>query len=157
MLLPQNVCHDWLMQRRAQREALTPEKMRRDQWLLGNSSLSLEEKKRKILKSLSRLEASGLLQAPHSHNQILHMIAKVTNQPQTGSGPGFFSGLHENLLTSQDIRQRRLQRQRRGAELQKLAQTLARLEAKSRFHSEQVDYYRDYITSCLDNLTAQRL
>lgn len=41
-------------------------------------------------------------------------------------------------------------------ELQKLAQTLGRLEAKSCFHSQQVDYYRDYITSCLDNLTAKR-
>lgn len=79
MLLPQNVCHDWLMQRRAQREALTPEKMKRDQWLLSNSSLSLEEKKRKILKSLSRLEALGVLEAPHSHAQILHLIAKVSD------------------------------------------------------------------------------
>lgn len=67
------------MQRRAQREALTPEKMKREEWLLSNSSLSLEEKKRKIVKSLSRLEASGVLTAPHSHNQILHMIAQVTN------------------------------------------------------------------------------
>lgn len=72
------------MQRRAQREALTPEKMRRDEWLLGNSNLSLEEKKRKILKSLSRLEAAGLLEAPHSHHQILHMIAKVSHRRQAG-------------------------------------------------------------------------
>lgn len=145
------------MQRRAQREALTPEKLKRDEWLLGNSSLSLEEKKRKILKSVSRLEASGLLEAPHSHAQILHMIAKVSSHTQTGRGSGSLSALPENLPSSQDIRQRRLQRHRRGAELRKLALTLGRLEAKSCFHSEQVDYYRDYITSCLDNLTAKRL
>lgn len=74
------------MQRRAQREALTPEKMKREQWLLSNSSLSLEEKKKKIVKSVSRLEASGLLEAPHSHSQILHMIAQVTNHRQAGGG-----------------------------------------------------------------------
>lgn len=74
------------MQRRAQREALTPQKMKRDEWLLSNSSLSLEEKKKKILKNVSRLEALGLLQAPHSHTQILHLIAKVTNRPQIGRG-----------------------------------------------------------------------
>lgn len=56
----------------------------------------------------------------------------------------------------QDIRQQRLHRQRRGVELQKLHQTLSSLQAKSKFHSEQVDFYRDYITSCLDNLTANR-
>lgn len=61
-----------------------------------------------------------------------------------------------NILPRQDIRQQRLHRQRRGAELQKLRQTLGSLQAKSSFHSEQVDYYRDYITSCLDNLTTNR-
>eukprot|EP00066_Takifugu_rubripes_P014258 XP_011603524.1 PREDICTED: ras GTPase-activating-like protein IQGAP3 [Takifugu rubripes] len=126
----EKVCHDWLMQRRAQREALTPEKIKRNPTLIANSSLSLEEKKRKILKSLCRLEALGALKPPHSENQILHMIAK-------------------------DICQRRLHRQCRGAELQKLGQTLCSLEAKTCFHSEQVDYYSDYITSCLDNLTAK--
>lgn len=71
------------MQRRAQREALTPEKIKRNPTLIANSSLSLEEKKRKILKSLCRLEASGVLKPPHSENQILHMIAKVTDHMQT--------------------------------------------------------------------------
>lgn len=52
---------------------------------MSNSSLSLEDKKRKILKSLCRLEASGLLRPPHSHQQILQMIAQVTNHQQTGS------------------------------------------------------------------------
>lgn len=152
---PQNVCHDWLMQQRARREALTPEKMKRDEWLLGNSRLSLEEKKRKIVKSVSRLEASGLLQAPDSHQQILHMIAKVTNRRQTGRGPGSAPPSSSPLLL-QDISQRRRRRWRRRAELQRLARTLARLQAKSCFHSQQVDYYSHYITSCLDNLAATR-
>ncbi|XP_076594179.1 ras GTPase-activating-like protein IQGAP3 [Chaetodon auriga] len=125
----QEVCHDWLVQRRARQDARTPEKMKRNQSLVANGKLSLEEKKRKILRSLRRLEGLGVLRPPQAENQILQMIAK-------------------------DIRQQRLHRQRRGAELQKLHQTLRCLQAKSSFHSEQVDYYRHYISSCLDNLTA---
>ena len=55
----------------------------------------------------------------------------------------------------QDIRHQRLYRQRRQAELVKLRQTLGSLHSKSSFHSEQVDYYSQYITTCLDNLTAK--
>ncbi|XP_070691114.1 ras GTPase-activating-like protein IQGAP3 isoform X2 [Pempheris klunzingeri] len=127
----QEVCHSWLVQCRARQDARTPEKMKRNQSLVANGNLSLEEKKRKILRSLRRLEGLGVLRPPQTENQILQMIAK-------------------------DIRQQRLHRQRRGAELQKLRQTLGSLQAKSGFHSEQVDYYRHYITSCLDNLTASK-
>ncbi|XP_029282884.1 ras GTPase-activating-like protein IQGAP3 [Cottoperca gobio] len=127
----QEVSHDWLLQRRALQDARTPEKMKRNESLVANGNLSLEEKKRKILRSLRRLEGLAVLKPPHADNQILQMIAK-------------------------DIRQQRLHRQRRGAELQKLRQTLSSLQAKSSFHSEQVDFYRHYITSCLDNLTASK-
>ncbi|XP_074539959.1 ras GTPase-activating-like protein IQGAP3 [Halichoeres trimaculatus] len=124
----QEACHDWLVQRRARQDARTPDKLKRNQSLMANGNLSLEEKKRKIVRSLRRLEGLGVLRPPQTENQILTMIAK-------------------------DIRQQRLHRQRRGAELQKLRQTLSSLQEKSSFHSEQVDYYRHYITSCLDNLT----
>ncbi|XP_034466627.1 ras GTPase-activating-like protein IQGAP3 [Hippoglossus hippoglossus] len=127
----QEVCHDWLMQRRARQDARTPEKMKRNQSLVANGNLSLEEKKRKILRSLRRLEGLGVLTSPQTENQILQMIAK-------------------------DIRQQRLRRQRRGAELLKLRHTLSSLEVKSSFQTEQVDYYRHYITSCLDNLTTSK-
>ncbi|CAB1416261.1 unnamed protein product [Pleuronectes platessa] len=127
----QEVCHDWLIQQRARQDARTPEKMKRNQSLVANGNLSLEEKKRKILRSLRRLEGLGVLTSPRTENQILQMIAK-------------------------DIRQQRLHRQRRGAELLKLRHTLSSLEVKSSFHTEQVDYYRHYITSCLDNLTASK-
>ncbi|XP_023819826.1 ras GTPase-activating-like protein IQGAP3 isoform X3 [Oryzias latipes] len=126
----QEARHDWLLQRRARQDAQTPEKMKRNQSLVANSNLSLEEKKRKILRSLRCLETLGVLTPPQTESQILQQIAK-------------------------DIRQQRLRRQRRGAELQKLRQTLSCLQEKSNFHSEQVDYYRHYITSCLDNLTPQ--
>ncbi|XP_034534751.1 ras GTPase-activating-like protein IQGAP3 [Notolabrus celidotus] len=127
----QEASHDWMVQRRARQDARTPDKLKRNQSLVANGNLSLEEKKRKIVRSLRRLEALGVLRPPQTENQILTMIAK-------------------------DIRQQRLHRQRRGAELQKLHQTLGSLQEKSSFHSEQVDYYRHYITSCLDNLTASK-
>ncbi|XP_037532593.1 LOW QUALITY PROTEIN: ras GTPase-activating-like protein IQGAP3 [Nematolebias whitei] len=125
----QEVHHDWLMKRRAQQDAQTPEKMKKNQSLVANSNLSLLEKKRKILRSLRCLEGLGVLRPPQAENQILQMIAK-------------------------DIRQLRLHRQHRGVELLQLRQTLCRLQEKSTFHSEQVDYYKHYITSCLENLTA---
>uniref|UniRef100_A0A3P8WZ56 IQ motif containing GTPase activating protein 3 n=1 Tax=Cynoglossus semilaevis TaxID=244447 RepID=A0A3P8WZ56_CYNSE len=128
LLLRLASCHDWLVQRRTQQDARTPDKLKRNQSLIANGKLSLEEKKRKILRNLRRLEGLGVLRQDESERQILQMLAK-------------------------DIRQQRLRRQRRGAELVKLRQTLSSLQTKSRFHSEQVDYYRHYITSCLDNLT----
>ncbi|XP_039662009.1 ras GTPase-activating-like protein IQGAP3 [Perca fluviatilis] len=124
----QEVCHDWLIQRRARQDARTPDKMKTNESLVANGNLSLEEKKRKILRCLRRLEGLGVLRAPNPEDQILQTIAK-------------------------DIRQQRVHRQRRGVELQKLRQTLSSLQDKSSFHSQQVDYYRHYITSCLDHLT----
>lgn len=84
-LFKQEVCHDWLMQRRAQQDARTPEKMKRNQSLVANGNLSLEEKKRKILRSLRRLEGLGTLKPPDIENQILQMIAKVTRPASISS------------------------------------------------------------------------
>ncbi|XP_066538517.1 ras GTPase-activating-like protein IQGAP3 isoform X2 [Hoplias malabaricus] len=128
----QEVQHGWMMHRRAQRDARTPEKMKRNQSLIADSSLTLEEKKRKIQRSLRRLETLGVLTPPDSETQILQLIAK-------------------------DIRHQRLYRQRRQAELVKLRQTLHSLHCKSSFHSEQVDYYSQYISTCLQNLTASQV
>ena len=57
--------------------------MKRNQSLVANGNLSLDEKKRKILRSLRRLEGLGVLRPPQAENQILQMIAKVTNRTQT--------------------------------------------------------------------------
>ncbi|KAM9511306.1 ras GTPase-activating-like protein IQGAP3 [Salvelinus alpinus] len=124
----QEVQHGWMMHRRAQRDAHTPEKMKRNQSIVADGNLSLEEKKRKIQRSLRRLESLGVLTPPDSETHILQLIAK-------------------------DIRHQRLYRQRRQAELVKLRQTMGSLHCKSSFHSEQVDFYSQYITTCLDNLT----
>lgn len=77
---PQEACHDWLVQRRAQQDARTPEKMKRNQSLVANGNLSLEEKKRRILRCLRRLEGLGVLRPPKAEDQILRMIAKVTGR-----------------------------------------------------------------------------
>ncbi|KAJ0066404.1 hypothetical protein NL108_013026 [Boleophthalmus pectinirostris] len=123
--------HSWLVQSRARQDARTPDKLKRNESLMANSNLSLEHKKRKILRNLRLLETQGVLRASTAEGAILTMIAK-------------------------DIRQQRLHRQRRGAELMKLRHTLSSLQAKSSFHSEQMDFYRHYITSCLDKLTAPK-
>uniref|UniRef100_A0A8C1YA47 IQ motif containing GTPase activating protein 3 n=1 Tax=Cyprinus carpio TaxID=7962 RepID=A0A8C1YA47_CYPCA len=124
----QEVQHGWMMHQRAQRDAQTPEKMKRNQSLIADGNLTLEEKKRKIQRNLRRLETIGALSPPDTHTQILQLIAK-------------------------DIRHQRVYRQRRQAELVKLRETLNSLQCKSCFHSEQVDYYSQYIHTCLQNLT----
>uniref|UniRef100_A0A8C2I261 IQ motif containing GTPase activating protein 3 n=1 Tax=Cyprinus carpio TaxID=7962 RepID=A0A8C2I261_CYPCA len=128
----QEVQHGWMMHQRAQRDAQTPEKMKRNQSLIADGNLTLEEKKRKIQRNLRRLETIGALSPPDTHTQILQLIAK-------------------------DIRHQRVYRQRRQAELVKLRETLNSLQCKSCFHSEQVDYYSQYIHTCLQNLTNSKV
>ncbi|KAJ4923794.1 hypothetical protein JOQ06_028049 [Pogonophryne albipinna] len=124
-LIIDELSHDWLLQRRAQQDALRPRQLQRNESLAANGRLRLHEKKKKILRNLRRLQ--GVL-GGGGEDHMLQIIAK-------------------------DVRQQRLYRQRRGGELQKLRQTLSSLQLKSRHHCEQVDYYRHYITSCLDHLT----
>ncbi|TRY59997.1 hypothetical protein DNTS_020255 [Danionella cerebrum] len=124
----QEVQHGWLMEKRAKRDAHTPEKMKRNQSLISDSNLTLQEKKRKIQRNLRNLQATGTLRKHDTHAHVLQIIA-------------------------QDIRHQRVYRQRRQAELVKLRHTLQSLNSKSNFHSEQVDYYSQYINTCLHNLS----
>lgn len=59
-------------------------------------------------------------------------------------------------LPDQDIRNQRRYRQHRKAELVKLRQTMQRLHGKMAFHEEQIDFYNQYIRTCLDNLAANQ-
>lgn len=59
------------------------------------------------------------------------------------------------LVVPQDIRNQRRYRQRRKAELVKLQQTYSALNSKATFYGEQVDYYKSYIKTCLDNLASK--
>ncbi|XP_065516178.1 ras GTPase-activating-like protein IQGAP3 [Lathamus discolor] len=121
--------HAHLMHRRALRDAQTPAKLQRNRSLAANSQLSMEEKKRKIIRNLRRLESLGLLDSAHQYQELINELAK-------------------------DIRNQRRYRQHRKGELLKLRQTLQGLNAKTLFYEEQIDYYNQYIKTCLDNLAA---
>ncbi|XP_063295545.1 ras GTPase-activating-like protein IQGAP3 [Pelobates fuscus] len=123
----QEATHYHLIHQRALQEAKTPEKMKRHRSLLANGQLSMEEKKRKIIRNLRRLESLGLVSSDNDYQDIINMIAK-------------------------DIRNQRRYRQHRKAELVKLRQTMQRLHCKTAFHEEQIDFYNQYIKTCLDNL-----
>ncbi|KAM8986460.1 ras GTPase-activating-like protein IQGAP3 isoform 2-T2 [Ara ararauna] len=121
--------HAHLMHRRALRDAQTPAKLQRNRSLAANSQLSMEEKKRKIIRNLRRLESLGLVDSAHQYQELINELAK-------------------------DIRNQRRYRQHRKGELLKLRQTLQGLNAKTLFYEEQIDYYNQYIKTCLDNLAA---
>ncbi|NWU57806.1 IQGA2 protein, partial [Dromas ardeola] len=124
--------HDHLMQRRVLRDAQTPSKLKRNRSLAANSQLSMEEKKRKIIRNLRRLESLGLVDSAHQYQELIDELAK-------------------------DIRNQRRYRQHRKGELLKLRQTLQGLNAKTLFYEEQIDYYNQYIKTCLDNLAANKV
>lgn len=56
----------------------------------------------------------------------------------------------------QDIRNQRRYRQRRKAELVKLQQTNTALNSKTAFYNVQIDYYNQYIKTCMDNLASNK-
>uniref|UniRef100_A0A8C6SPK9 IQ motif containing GTPase activating protein 3 n=1 Tax=Neogobius melanostomus TaxID=47308 RepID=A0A8C6SPK9_9GOBI len=114
--------HNWLVQSRARQDARTPDKLKRNESLMANSALSLEQKKRKV--QLPKLFFPGV---------DLRSVTVHAGHPSAASAAPASR-----------------------AELMKLRLTLNSLQAKSSFHSEQIDFYRHYITSCLDKLTSQK-
>lgn len=74
---PQEASHDHLMHRRALRDAQTPAKLKRNRSLAANSQLSMEEKKRKIIRNLWRLESLGLVDSAHQYQELINEMAKV--------------------------------------------------------------------------------
>ncbi|EMP31324.1 Ras GTPase-activating-like protein IQGAP2 [Chelonia mydas] len=125
----QEAFHHHQMRRRALREAQTPDRLKRNRSLAGNSQLSMEEKKRKVIRNLRHLESLGVVDSANQYQEIINEMAK-------------------------DIRNQRRYRQHRKGELVKLRQTLHGLNSKTSFYEEQIDYYNQYIRTCLDNLAA---
>uniref|UniRef100_A0A8V1A7V1 IQ motif containing GTPase activating protein 3 n=1 Tax=Gallus gallus TaxID=9031 RepID=A0A8V1A7V1_CHICK len=121
--------HHHLMRRRALWDSQTPTKLNRHRSLVANSQLSVEEKKQRIVRNLRRLEVLGLVDAAQHYQGLINELAK-------------------------DIRNQRRYRQHRREELLKLRQTLRALDAKTLFYEEQIDYYNQYIRSCLHGLAA---
>lgn len=65
------------MHRRALRDAQTPAKLKRNRSLAANSQLSMEEKKRKIIRNLRRLESLGLVDSARQYQELIDELAKV--------------------------------------------------------------------------------
>ncbi|NWY04953.1 IQGA1 protein, partial [Nothoprocta ornata] len=122
--------HQRAMQKRAIRDAKTPDKMKKSASVKEDSNLNLQEKKEKIKTGLKKLTELGTVNAKNKFQELINDIAK-------------------------DIRNQRRYRQRRKAELVKLQQTYSALNSKATFYGEQVDYYKSYIKTCLDNLASK--
>ncbi|NWX34063.1 IQGA1 protein, partial [Notiomystis cincta] len=122
--------HHRAMQKRAIRDAKTPDKMKKSITVKEDGNLNLQEKKEKIKAGLKKLTELGPVNAKNKYQELINDIAK-------------------------DIRNQRRYRQRRKAELVKLQQTYSALNSKATFYGEQVDYYKSYIKTCLDNLASK--
>ncbi|XP_044772631.1 ras GTPase-activating-like protein IQGAP2 isoform X1 [Neomonachus schauinslandi] len=108
-------------------DSQAPEEMKHSQSMVEDAQLPLEQKKRKIQRNLRTLEQTGHVSSKNKYQDILNEIAK-------------------------DIRNQRIHRKLRKAELAKLWQTLKALNEKAAFYEEQINYYDTYIKTCLDNL-----
>ncbi|KAL4613250.1 ras GTPase-activating-like protein IQGAP1 [Arapaima gigas] len=117
------------MQRRAIRDAKTPEKMKQAK-PVTDGNLNLQGKKDKIKSNLQRLGEMGKVHPENRYQDLINDIAR-------------------------DIRNQRRYRQRRKAELVKLQQTNAALNSKTSFYNVQIDYYNQYIKTCMDNLASK--
>uniref|UniRef100_A0A8C4PG15 IQ motif containing GTPase activating protein 2 n=1 Tax=Equus asinus asinus TaxID=83772 RepID=A0A8C4PG15_EQUAS len=123
----QEADHATDMMSRAIIDSRTPEEMKHSQSMLEDAQLPLEQKKRKIQRNLRTLEQTGHVSSENKYQDILNEIAK-------------------------DIRNQRIHRKLRKAELAKLQQTLKALNEKAAFYEEQINYYDTYIKTCVDNL-----
>uniref|UniRef100_A0A8D2Q9L1 Calponin-homology (CH) domain-containing protein n=1 Tax=Zonotrichia albicollis TaxID=44394 RepID=A0A8D2Q9L1_ZONAL len=124
----EEAAHEHLVCQRALWDAQpSAQQLKHHPCLAANSQLSMEEKKRKVIRNLRRLESLGLVHSASHYQELIDELAK-------------------------DIRNQRRHRQQRRRELLKLRHTLEGLDAKTLFYEEQIDYYNQYIKTCLDNL-----
>lgn len=74
------------MQRRAIRDAKTPDKMKKSKFVKADSNLTLQEKKEKIQSGLKKLAELGTVDPKNRYQGLINDIAKV---PRWGAGwPG---------------------------------------------------------------------
>eukprot|EP00041_Stephanoeca_diplocostata_P037701 m.1438242 g.1438242 ORF g.1438242 m.1438242 type:complete len:2086 (+) comp25089_c0_seq3:340-6597(+) len=97
----------------------------------GTTVLTLDEIKRNILGNLPQLEAEGLCSQADGYQGILNAIA-------------------------QDIRNQRIYRRQRKQELAKLRATVEELAKKKKHHAEQIEYYDQYVQSCMAQTTKKK-
>lgn len=96
---------------------------------LTDSRLPLEVIKTKIINNLKELEKQQLVSEADDYQAMVTSIAN-------------------------DIRSQRVHRARRRNELTRVRQTIERLGAKRAFSEEQVNFYTQYIKTCLDKQQA---
>ncbi|KAL3866731.1 hypothetical protein ACJMK2_044012 [Sinanodonta woodiana] len=99
----------------------------RHQSILGDSRLPLHMMKSKVKKMLQTLELENIVSRKNKYQDLINMIA-------------------------QDIRNQRRYRNNRKQEIMKVRSTLKGLNEKLAFYESQVDYYNQYVKTCLDNL-----
>ncbi|GAB1298459.1 Ras GTPase-activating-like protein IQGAP2 [Apodemus speciosus] len=123
----QELEHTKDMESRAVVGSRTPEEGKQSQAVIEDACLPLEQKKRKIQRNLRTLEQTG------------HVYPKTNTKTFSTRSP-------------RDIRNQRIHRKLRKAELSKLQQTLNALNKKAAFYEDQINYYDTYIKTCVDNL-----
>ena len=65
------------MQRRAIRDAKTPDKMKKSQFVKEDSNLTLQEKKEKIQSGLKKLTELGTVDPKNRYQELINDIARV--------------------------------------------------------------------------------
>nr|KAG5685671.1 hypothetical protein BaRGS_014478 [Batillaria attramentaria] len=95
--------------------------------VVGDTRLPLEMMKTKIRNNLHVLELAGMVSHKDHYQDLLNAIV-------------------------QDIRNQRRYRNNRKQELLRVRNTLNSLNEKRAFYESQIDYYNQYVKTCLDNL-----
>ncbi|KAL8562627.1 hypothetical protein ACOMHN_011199 [Nucella lapillus] len=95
--------------------------------IVGDTKLPLETMKTKICSNLQVLELAGMVSRKDHYQDLINAIV-------------------------QDIRNQRRYRKNRKQELLRLRNTLNSLNEKRTFYESQIDYYNQYVKTCLDNL-----
>lgn len=93
----------------------------------GDTRLPLEMMKTKIRNNLHVLELAGMVSRKDHYQELVNAIV-------------------------QDIRNQRRYRNNRKQELLRVRNTLNSLNEKRAFYESQIDYYNQYVKTCLDNL-----
>ncbi|KAK6188369.1 hypothetical protein SNE40_004554 [Patella caerulea] len=115
-----------LIDRKAQKSQ-KESKLVRHESILGDTRLPLETMKEKIRKNLQTLELAGMVSREKKYQELVNAIV-------------------------QDIRNQRRYRNNRKQELLRLRGAIKSLNEKRTFYESQIDYYNQYVKTCLQNL-----
>ncbi|XP_012941932.1 ras GTPase-activating-like protein IQGAP1 isoform X2 [Aplysia californica] len=103
------------------------QKLVRHASILGDTRLPIEVMKTKVKANLQSLELAGMVSKQNKYQALLNSIV-------------------------QDIRNQRRYRNNRKQELMRLRATIKSLSEKRTFYESQIDYYNQYVKTCMDNL-----